>query len=324
MKAMAPIDPRILDQAADWLMQLHGNAASDTDREACARWRQLSPEHARAWARAEMLMNKLGGLPPLLAMPSLDRPSNPARRAAIGKLALLLAVTPIGFAGWRLIEVQDWTADHRTAVGQRRELALADGTQLHLNTASAVDIRFDAEQRLIYLREGEILIRTAPDTATTYRPLRVQTAQGRLEALGTFFSVRQEAGRSHLAVIEGAVRIEPRDSIASQEIIRAGQQGFFSAHSIAPITAGNETDLAWTEGMLMADNMRLGDFVTELARYRGGFMRCDPAVADIRVSGAFPLSDTDRALTMLVATYPVTATTRLRGYWVTICGITRR
>jgi len=47
-------------------------------------------------------------------------------------------------------------------------------------------------------------------------------------------------------------------------------------------------------------------------------VRCDPAIADLRVSGAFPISDTQRTLNMLVQTYPVLATGHLNGYWVTL------
>ena len=70
--------------------------------------------------------------------------------------------------------------------------------------------------------------------------------------------------------------------------------------------------------MLVADRMRLTDFAAELSRYRSGIVRVDPTVAHVRVSGAFPLRDTDKALAMLVSTYEVDAITRLRGHWITL------
>lgn len=314
----APIDPRILEEAADWLMRLHADSTNELERADCARWRDQDPEHARAWMRAELLMNKLGKLPSSLAMPALDRPTSPTRRAAIARLAMLLAAVPVAWIAWRTVESHGWRADHHTATGERRDIRLSDGTEVSLNTASSVDIRFDAAQRLIVLHAGEILVRTAPDTATIHRPLRVMTAQGRVEALGTRFSIRLEEERTHLAVFEGSVRVEPRDEKASSQIIRAGQQTVFTGNTIAPAVDARETDIAWTRGMLMADSRRLGDFLEELSRYREGFLRCDPAVAGIRVSGAFPIANTDQALAMLVSTYPVEARTRLGGYWVTI------
>jgi transmembrane sensor len=84
------------------------------------------------------------------------------------------------------------------------------------------------------------------------------------------------------------------------------------------MTSADGSLTAWTQGMLVADGMRLGDFARELARYRHGVVRCDPAVAQVRISGAFPLDDNRRALNMLALTYPVKVSTHLGGYWVTI------
>jgi len=68
--------------------------------------------------------------------------------------------------------------------------------------------------------------------------------------------------------------------------------------------------------MLMADKMRLADFVNELTRYRRGFVRLDPAIADLRISGAYPISDSQRTLNMLAQTYPILVSGHLNGYWV--------
>jgi transmembrane sensor len=317
---------RALDEAADWLVRLNDSAATDDDRRACERWRLSHPDNARAWARAELLMNKLGGLPSALAMPSLSRPARSVqptqagRRAAVARLAALLAAVPAGWVAWQLASERGWTAEHRTATGERRELRLADGSRLTLNTASAVDVRFDAAQRLVVLRAGEIWIATAPDTGGAHRPFRVATDSGTMEALGTRFSVRREGSATHVAVLEGAVRLSPGGRGApAPRVLQAGQQGRFTAESFdGNFTPADEADVAWTQGMLLADKMRLADFAAELSRYRPGALHCDAAVADLRISGAFPIADTDRVLGMLVSTYPLDAVTRLRGYWVTL------
>jgi len=312
----APIDPRILDEASDWLVQLHGGGLTDEARVAFQHWRQSDPEHERAWARAESLMNKLGGLPPSLAMPSLDRPPRNGRRTTIAGMAALLATVPAGWAAWSVARHEGWTADHRTAAGERRDLRLADGTRLTLNTATAIDVRFDARQRFIYLHAGEILVQTSPDTAAGHRPFRVGTAEGRMEALGTRFTVRQNEGSTAVAVLEGAVRIEPRRGVPA--VLDAGRQASFSIAGLSAAAPADEAATAWVRGMLLADRMRLADFAAEIARYRSGIVRCDPAVADIPVSGAFPIADTDRTLSMLVSTYPVRTVTRMGGYWITV------
>jgi transmembrane sensor len=313
----AGIDAKSLDQAADWLMRLHHGDATDADRQACRQWQNASADNARAWARAEALMNKLGGLPPALALPVLQRPSS--RRAAVAKLACLLAAAPAAWLGWRGYSHGNWSADHHTATGRRQDIRLADGTRITLNTASAIDVRFDAQRRLVRLRSGEIMIATAADSAALARPFYVETAEGLLQALGTRFSVRQEDGRSRLAVFEHAVRIEPRRVPAAGWLtVDAGNKASFSADAIeAPQPAGPADD-AWTHGMLLADGMRLGDFSAELGRYLPSLLRCDPAVANLRISGAFPLDHPERILSMLVSTYPVQALRRFGGYWVTL------
>lgn len=70
--------------------------------------------------------------------------------------------------------------------------------------------------------------------------------------------------------------------------------------------------------MLMADKMRLADFAAELARYRRGFVRCDPAIAALPVSGAYPISETSRTLNMLTQTYGIKVSGHLGGLWITL------
>lgn len=318
MDRAEPIDPEILEQAADWLMQL-SEGACDADYRACERWSQRSPEHARAWERAQLLLNKLGGLPPALAMPALNRAPQAGRRTAVARLAAMLALAPAGWAAWRVVDGRHWSADYRTAVGQQRVMQLADGSRVTLNTASAIDVVFSATQRVIRLRAGEILVQTAQENAALYRPFSVDTIQGRMEALGTRFCVRHEGDTTHLAVLEGAVRITPRNGgAAAGQVLHAGEQVAFTANALDNVRQADQAGIAWTHGMLVADKMRLFDFAAELARYRNGIVRVDPAVAHVRVSGAFPIGDTDQALAMLVATYPVEARTRLRGHWITL------
>jgi transmembrane sensor len=314
-----PLPPQVLEEAAEWLMRLSERELSEHERAEWERWKVSSPEHDRAWSRAQLLQSKLGGLPPSLAMSALDRPNSPERRAALGKLAILLAVMPVGWGSWKLAQSQQWSTDYRTDVGQRRELTLADGSRITLNTETAIDVVFDDRQRLIHLREGEILVQTAVDTATLPRPFLISTRQGRMQALGTRFTVRELSPRTHLAVLDGAVSVILADNRQTPPlIVNAGQRTDFSSQTFGTLRPTGRYVGSWTQGMLMADKMRLADFVAELTRYRRGFLRCDPSIADLRISGAFPISDTDRTLNMLVHTYPVLANSHLRGYWVTL------
>ncbi|WP_175650370.1 FecR domain-containing protein [Pseudomonas sp. Marseille-P9899] len=312
----AQISPQALEEAAEWLMCMGEGDVSEAEQAAWRVWRSSSPDRERAWQRAELLMGKLGGLPPTLAMSALDRPGNPGRRAVITRLAMFLALAPASWLGFNLSERQGWMADYRAAIGECREIILVDGTQVFLNTDSAIDVRFDPDQRLIRLVRGEILVQTAADSAVPARPLRVATSEGRMQALGTRFSVRERAGRTYLAVLEGAIRVEAGSAaFVTPLVVKAGEKTDFDARATAPVSRVDETVTAWTQGMLLADKMRMDDFAAELARYGRGFVRCDPAIADLLVSGAYPINDRRRTLNMLAATYSISVTEHMSGYW---------
>ncbi|ARU88950.1 FecR domain-containing protein [Pseudomonas sp. M30-35] len=317
LKDNAPIDPVILEEAAEWLMRLSAGSITDQDHIQWQHWRAKSTEHERAWNRAERLLGKLGNIPHSLAMPALDRPANPQRRAALGRLATILTVAPVAWLVWQLNETQGWTADYRSSIGERRSLAMEDGTQLTLNSDTAIDVQFDDFERLIVLRHGEILTQTAPDTHSPTRPFRINTAQGQMEALGTRFNVRGESSQTRLAVLEGAVKVTTAASNGDDSIIvNAGQSLDFSAHTVGKLKVADSTLTTWTQGMLVADAMRLDAFIDELSRYHRGFIRIEPALAGLRISGAFPVDDTPRVLSMLASTYSLKVTTHMNGYWV--------
>ncbi|QPF73257.1 DUF4880 domain-containing protein [Roseateles sp. DAIF2] len=321
--AKPAITPEVLDAAADWLARLASGSASAAEHAACERWRRQHPEHARAWAQAEALQALMGQLPPGLTLPVLERARGLSRRGLLrdgAKYGALLAALPAAWAGWRVAQEQGWTAELRSARGeQRHELRLEDGSLLSLNSASAVDLRFDAQQRLLLLRAGEILL----DAAGDRRPLRLQTPQGRLELVngGAGRLVLRLAGAlSRVALLDGSLRLEPHRRPVPTLRLRAGEQAAFDAEGwVGPVTPAGPASQAWTRGLLPADRMRLADLAAELSRYRGGLLHCDPAVAELRVSGTFPVGSeaaTERTLGMLVSTYALRAERRLGGLWV--------
>ena len=118
-------------------------------------------------------------------------------------------------------------------------------------------------------------------------------------------------------MLEGAVKVEPGRAPGMSKVVRAGERMRFTATQIMPIEPASTDTAAWTQGMLVASNMRLADFLSELGRYRDGYLRCDPSIADFRLSGTYPLSDTDRVLNTLASTLPVELEYITR-YWVTV------
>ncbi|WEK30516.1 MAG: FecR family protein [Candidatus Pseudomonas phytovorans] len=288
----------VLAQAASWLMLMQEGPLLPAQQLELERWRLASEEHERAWKRAQRLLSRLGSLPPTLARPTLQRPSG--RRAVLRGLVLLMGAVPLGWWGWRS-QAGRFASDYQTAVGERKHARLADGTQIILNTDSALALLFDSAQRLLHLRRGEVYIVTAADP----RPLKVQTLQGQLLALGTRFSVRQLADETLLEVYEGAVQVRPEGAspAAGENIIRAGQQVRFNRERLGLIEGVRDTSLAWQRGLLVADDMPLQQWAQALMRYADRRLECDPALGELRVSGTFPVDDLPLALAMLAQTY---------------------
>lgn len=233
----------------------------------------------------------------------------------------LLGLAAVGVAAFIARDMDAWPiihADYATATGETRDIVLADGTRIVLDTGTSIDVCFNEQERRIILRSGEILVTTAHDAAPAPRSFLVQSRQGTVQALGTRFTVRQDDDLSQVAVFEGAVRIRPLDAQDTDLTMPAGYRTEFSSQQIRqPLLPAEETAAAWSQGLLVAEQMRVGDFVAELARYRSGILRCDPDVADLRVTGVFSLRDTDRALANLTLALPVGIAYRTR-YWVTV------
>lgn len=310
------IDPGILEEAADWLVRLEGGALNAEECRELEAWQARSPEHQRAWLVVLDLKQLIGTVPGALGRAVLERRRAP-RRAMLKSLAGLFVAAPVGWMAYRYLPWEEWSADYRTATGERREVALPDGSRLLLNTASAVDQAFSAEARRLILHQGEILVETAPDST---RPFIVRTEQGEVRSLGTRFNVRGDGatttGAAEVAVLEHGVAIRPAQG-AGVTVLKAGEQVTFTDKQVGRPTALTRNATAWTRGQIVADGWRLEALCAELARYRPGILRCDPAVADLRISGVFQMGDTDRALRIVAETLSVRISA-FTPYWVSI------
>lgn len=312
MAAISTEQMAALEQAAHWYTRLNAEDLSDAERCAWQQWLRADIRHEWAWQQAERLQQQLRGVPVPLARRTLGL-AEQQRRTVLKGLMLLVGSAAASWGGYRQVVEQGWLADYQSAVGERLTVTLADGSQLLLNTNSAVDVRFDAQQRLLILRRGEILVTTASDPQ--HRPFSVQTLQGRVLALGTRFMLRERGVLSQVSVLEQRVRVTTQDG--QQTELKAGQQCVFSHNRLQSVQSLDFMHSAWTRDQLIANDQRLGDFVAELGRYRHGWLRCDPAIASLGISGTFDLRNTDQVLRALASSLPIRIEQRTR-YWVTL------
>jgi transmembrane sensor len=310
-----PVSSKVLDAAIAWQLCLDCGNGSQAEREELAKWLASNEEHARAWAQLGMLDQRISltsGPARSALLHSHEGALRRMRKFGGGLASVMLAFGLALFIGDKYLPVDYWLADQRTATGEQRSIRLADNTLIRLNTHSAIDVRFDARQRRVVLQDGEILVETGDHNDP--RPFIVETSDGSMRALGTRFLVRREDDGTLLSVLQSAVAAHAqRDD--REQILREGQQMLMTRDGLGPMLALKPGADAWTQGMLVVDNARLADLVAELGRYRPGYLGVAPDIAELRITGSFPLKDTDLALKALAPTLPVQV--EQRTHWWT-------
>ncbi|MCB5190768.1 FecR domain-containing protein [Methylobacillus arboreus] len=321
--AGARIDPksipaRVAQKAVEWLVEIKGSDDAKLHQQ-LADWLSQDPDHLRAWQRiAEVNANLSGASTALgsaMAQAAMAAPQSAGRRRSIKMLSMLIFATGSGWVLTQSDSWTDWQADEYTGTGEYKTLRLADGTQLMLNSNSAVNVRYTAQHRKIDLLRGEIMVATAKDAQQ--RPMQVATHHGLMQPLGTRFNVRLDQDFSQLAVLEGKVALSAAGLPQQEIIVMPGELVMFSVHGLGERLPWSERSVAWVDGMLVVSQMRLEDFLRELGRHRRGIVRCDPALADLRISGSFPLADTELILKNLASILPLKIQYITR-YWVNL------
>lgn len=306
---MAKLNTKALHDATSWYVQLTSGEATDNDRAQWHAWLNADPEHKFAWQQVEEVTKTFMGLNSKTSIAVLNRSYTPAsstRRQVLKNLSLLFAFSS---AGWLTYKEKPWyffMADYTTAKGEVQTFRLDDGTKLVLNTDTKVSVHFDEQVRGVRLLQGEIYIETAKESNPVYRPFIVHTLHGTVTALGTRFSTRIYNNRSCVNVFEDAVEVRPIDGLGDKVVVNAGEEVKFTSMLFQQkMLLDKSAADAWTKGFIIVDNMPLAKVIEQLSRYRHGIVRCDPAIADLEISGAFPVTDVDAALLSIAKTLSI-------------------
>ena len=193
---------------------------------------------------------------------------------------------------------------YRTAVRQRAELRLDDGTHVYLAPDSRLRVAtdFGTERRDVYL-EGEAYFDVVHDAR---RPFTVYVGNASARDLGTSFAARGYAD-------DGAVQVVVRaGEVAMSGVGRlaAGDLGRLAAEGKASVRRGVNVDalLGWVEGRLEFHDAPLGRVLQDVGRWYGTDLR----LADARL-GALPFTGSLTGLPADEATDVVAATLGLRA-----------
>jgi transmembrane sensor len=338
-------DPR--RAAAAWHAVMSSEPLPESDRIAFSDWLLKSPTHVEEYARLSAVREQLldpsmfdgisldeliGRIDPKVESLSQADPERRVRdadiptrrlirrrfsRPAFAIAASLLLACVLGVAAWHE-PLSSWfsdlnsTVDYATAIGEQRSIVLPDGSIAELNTRSKLSLHFDAATREAILNDGEALFRVAKDAK---RAFRVYSGDTVVQALGTEFTVRRDANRTTVTVLEGRVSVAPSSpessaSIsqvelgASQRIVVAAGKAI-DARTIEKIDT--ESALAWKARRLVFDDSQLDEVVAEFNRYNTRQIRLEGVELEKRaITGVFNANDPDSFLAFLQGAEGVT------------------
>lgn len=287
-------------EAADWFARLSNRTISLADVERFQAWRgdpacrQAYEELEGVWRRSAVLSDDPDIRADLAKVPDRRRPH---RRAAAWRPQWILggmvaAAAAIGLIGYQVT----MPARYVTGVGEIRTVRLGDGSRLHLDTDSRVDVRLRGGSRDLVLHKGQALFDVAPDAD---RPFVVVAGSTAVQALGTRFDVRRDAQGTRVTLIEG--RVEVRESSAEDrrwtlwpgEQLRVPTSRQTVGDRSAAIRQVDVVAVAgWTTGRLLFQDTPLTEAIAEVNRYNDApIVLKAPEVASEPLSGAFDVGD---------------------------------
>ncbi|MFT4954861.1 MAG: transmembrane sensor [Brevundimonas sp.] len=280
---------RIRDEAAEWFARLNARTVSVSDLEAFRAWRAV-PEHRTAYEAVETAWRTAGALrddPEIQAALAIAvvRPARRQRVRPVWAFAGAAAAAAAVIAGVWLGARPD---EFSTGIGERRVVRLADGSQLHLDTASAVTVRLGRERRDLELVRGQALFQVAPDPG---RPFTVRAGEVRVTATGTLFDVRRAGEQVRVTLVEGGVTVQSSAGRPRTWRLEPSQQiiaGSAAGAGADPVHVDTRAATAWTEGRIEFDAVPLSAALAEVNRYETRPVRLAGGVDPrLPVSGVF-------------------------------------
>ncbi len=294
-------DDEIEAEALEWTKRVQHRGFKDW--EALSDWLELDQRHSASYLRLASLdaevaaaARELRGHPLETVRPAppiqLSKPrSRPPVRLAGPQLGLLAAsvVLVVGLGAVGLNFARRPTAGASSAAmiiatrpGERRDLRLADGTQVAV--AGATRLVIDAAAHHVELEEGQATFSVVHDPK---RQFTVRLGGATVVDVGTIFDLRRRNGRNTLAVVEGEVQVD--GASAPVEVV-AGRRLRFGGGAAAEFDAiSPEVATGWQRGRLNYVDAPMSDVVADIAEITGAEIRLAPQVAGQRFSGALTL-----------------------------------
>ncbi|MBO1017330.1 DUF4880 domain-containing protein [Achromobacter sp. SD115] len=308
----------LMEQAVDWIVLLTSGQATEGDRRRFDQWLNSNPDHARAWAEVDGIMQqplaRLRGAadtapgPVRAARAALLQNSGLDRRRLLKLTMLLSGVSAGALIADRYIPLAGLSATYSTHTGERQTYTLEDGSMLTLNARSAADVRYDDTRRLVQLRQGGLYAEARADS----RPFVVQTRYGAVHGGASHLAVSQFDTYAVASALESTLTLRPERG-SPLILAQAGTAAFDRDRAWQREDAAQAS---WRSGILSVRDARLAEVIEQLRAYQAGVIRLSPEAGALRVFGVFPLDDPRQTLLALGETLPIQV--RRYGPWLTL------
>lgn len=301
----AAYSPKQLKQAIEWFVRLQDAHCPPAEQTRFESWLAKHQNHAAAYAEAERIWQ---GFDPVKKLPLASlaeaRAAKPNAWHPAAPLGLLLLCGVLLTGGY--LEYSAETLHYSTRIGERRNIELADHSQLELNTNTQVAVRISLLKRQVTLTQGEALFSVQHEAL---RPFTVQANALQIRDIGTRFNVKLHPEGIDVAVLEGKVELDDGRSVKHQPLT-AGKQVVYAINAGLKPAQALETEqvTAWQQGHLVFKRTPLREVVAELERYHPvQFVLADTRLAGETLSGTFDSDDLEPFLHALETILPVSA-----------------
>jgi transmembrane sensor len=292
----------IAEQAAKWATQIDsGSVDPDTDERLRA-WLEADPKHAGALLRAEASLSFLDrgrALAGVVSKPKA-RPIWIRRKLTFAAAALVASLVGIVF-------ILPGPQRYGTALGEIRQVPLADGSVVAINTMSAVEVSMKDTAREVTLTRGEAWFKVAHDKT---RPFIVSAGRIRIRAVGTAFSVRRHDDGADVQVTEGVVETWTTGEEDRKVKVAAGSKAFVAEYEppkTLEASADIERSLAWRAGQIVLEGETLDQAAAQFNRYNAKkLVISDGSLAAEKLVGQFRATEPDTFAEAVVTTLGAT------------------
>jgi transmembrane sensor len=322
----------IAEQAAEWFVASRTGPLDEQGRTDFMAWLRTSPLHVAEYLGVASIARDLAAatsdpdvsVDALLAQtladeqvvsfkPPRPRHEPPTKRAWVWRgWAVATSATCALLVGLIIWSVRDGellglSKTYRTAHGEQSSVRLPDGTVVHLNTDSAVTVRYGRKERVVDVDQGEALFQVAHADG---RRFRVVAGVAQVLDVATEFDVFRQTSATVVTVVEGEVAVlEAKGSPplgaavpADAQRVRAGYQLRIDAGeaSAQPMPVNVSQALAWLHHKIVFEQRPLGEVAEEFNRYaRIPVVIEDATLRALPISGVVDAYDTDSFMTFL-------------------------